>query len=255
MKKLVSIILCLILSISTATLLTGCSPTIFDGEYREVDLSEIETLLPEIKSANKDYSIDFASGVSLYMNVILSTEKRTLNENLNMQSTMVNGLLRTKGKVISRDNYTDISDQYVVRTNFYCENNTSYVALTQNDETVKIKYFQSILVSLAETLDPIMEYMSIENFVALTRVNTAKWCIDDTSDVLKIKLEYKESNENLKTIWIFNAEYKLTAFSITASESVENYSTTKTTFSFQPWTGTIETPGDLDEYQPIPNPF
>ena len=165
MKKLVSIILCLILSISTATLLTGCMETVFDGEYREVDLSEIETLIPEIKSANKDYSIDYASGVSLYMNVILSTEKRTLNETLNMQSTMVDGLLRTEGKIISRDRYTDLSDQYVVRSNFYCSNNTSYIALTQNDETVKIKYFQSILVSLAETFDPIMEYMAIENFV------------------------------------------------------------------------------------------
>ena len=255
MKKLVSIILCLILSISTATLLTGCLETIFDGEYREVDLSEIETLIPEIKSANKDYSIDFASGVSLYMNVILSTEKRTQNETLNMQSTMVNGMLRTEGKIISRDIYTDINDQYVVRTNFYGTKNTSYIALTQNDETVKIKYFQSILDSLAQTFDPIMEYMAIENFVALTRDYTAKWYIDDTSDVLKIKLEFKESNENLKTIWIFNAKYKLTAFSITVSESVENYSTTKTTFSFQPWTGTIETPDDLDEYQYMPNQF
>ena len=125
MKKLVSIILCLILSISTATLLTGCSATIFDGEYREVDLSEIETLIPEIKSANKKPSINFNNGISLSMNVRTSTRAIKQTESISMKAIKFAGALMSEGKMLSRTDNNISSESDVVHTDFYCSNSTS----------------------------------------------------------------------------------------------------------------------------------
>ena len=249
MKKLVSIILCLILSISMSTLLTGCLGTIFDGEYREVELSEIETLMPEITKANKTFKIDYDAGVRLYLSADMTSGDTRQTENVTIRSIKTDNAFKAEGSFTMRNIISSTSETQVVRGDFYSTKTISYISLVQEEETVKIAYLEGIIDSFKETFEPMMEYVEIDYYIEESK-NTpeAKWYIDDASENIKIKLDYNDSDgARAKIIWIYNAEYKLSAFEVVLSQTYKTGSA-KITFSFEPWSGTITPPTDLDSY-------
>ena len=105
---------------------------------------------------------------------------------------------------------------------------------------------------LEESLDTILGYLIITDYVELTKNDSsAIWQIDDTQELLKIKLDYTEETGSAKIIWIYNSQYNLIACQFIASSSSGTgilTSSAKVTFSYEPWSGTITPPSDLDSY-------
>ena len=243
MKKLLTIMLCLILTISASTMF-GCQKSIFDGNYTETSKTEVATLASNIADADGGEEMDYAQGTKLSLNASIVNGEESLSLKMDIKTIAKDNDFKMEGSI-------DFSypSQTVAGELFYAEG-----CLYLNSNSGKIKQQIDYNAFFDEYLNSTFAIpFAISDLLGQLSLNPNVKCfVDDKTDVKKIKIEFESSTEGTgKAVFVYNAQYKLIALSYDISLEINTGDTsTKISagFSIEPWSGSISTPTDLDTY-------
>lgn len=254
MKKFICLTLCLILTACMAISLTGCTESVFDGEYRQVESTDLVSTMQEINDADTGVYVDYNKGLDLSFRTNVVTQYTTQTVTLNLNSIKSGGSLKMQGSFSLKDRYNSSSESNSTTGNVYYAYNFTYLSVKQGENTVKIKTFSNFKNAVDDIFAEIKPYFSPYFFrYRLHTDSESQWYLDDTQELLKIKVEFNdyEMGEG-KAVWVYDSQYNLNAFLFSSSTtSTINGLETKADvrISFEPWSGEIYLPSDLDSYR------
>lgn len=258
MKKIICLTLCLILTACMAISLTGCTESVFDGDYRQVESTDLVSTMQEIHNADTGVYIDYDKGIALSFNTNLVSPNTTQTVTFNLNSIKSNGSLKLQGSFSLRDRYIFASEAnsttgQVYYTDNYSDNFT-YLTIKQGEDTVKIKSlsnFKNAVHDILVNFEPFFSSYSL--YLRLQLDSGYQWYLDDTQELLKLKIEFNnyEMGE-CQAVWVYDSQYNLNAFLFDSSTTTTaNGQETKAyaRMSFESWSGEIYPPSDLDSYR------
>jgi hypothetical protein len=243
MKKLLTIMLCLILTMSASTMF-GCQKSIFDGNYTETSKTEVATLASNIADADGGEEMDYAKGAKLYLGAEIANGEESLSLKIDIKTIAKDNDLKMEGSVdFSNPSQTVAGKLYYSEGFLYLNSDTEKSKQQIDINSFFDQYFSSIF-EIPFAINDFLEDLSLNPNV--------KCFVDDKTDVKKIKIEFESSTEGTgKAVFVYNAQYKLIALSYDISLEM-NLGDTNTKisadFTFEPWSGSISTPTDLDTY-------
>ncbi len=254
MKKIICLTLCLILTACMAISLTGCTESVFDGEYRQVESTDLESTMQEIQDADTGVYIDYDKGIALSFNTNLVNQFTTQTLTLNLNSIKSGGSLKLQGSFSLKDRYNFVSETDSTTGKVYYTDNFTYLSIKRDEDTVKIKSlsnFKNAVYDILVNFEPFFSPYSL--YLSSQTDSEYQWYLDDTQELLKIKIEFNdyEMGEG-KAVWVYDSQYNLNAFLFSSSTtSTINGQETKADvrISFEPWSGEIYLPSDLDSYR------
>ncbi len=271
MKKLLSILTCVVLSLSMIFAI-GCGgeSAAFKGDYKEASKEEIALLAAEFDAVEDSSEVDFSKGVK--MEFYSSTDvdggigdSGTLDMEMNFYSIYKESGLQMSGDMSMKYKGDNAPDDEKVE--FYYKDGTSYVAVGDMKVATKVDSDDFIDDNFGEAFASLEELDDvIEEFLAYG--NDAKYSIDKNEENIKVKFEYNGSikqnqlgvsiDMDMETTYIFVFDavtkkliaYKAEVFAdFTSTASGQSYSgKNATTLVIEPWQGEVELPSDLDTY-------
>ncbi len=252
MKKLLSLLICFSLVISIA-LVGGCSPSIFNGNYQEVQAATVEQMATQISQAEKGQEMDYAQGTKVFYDMKI-TGAEDMRIKIDLKSIAVENDLQMQASMqMTANNQTHSSDIYLTQ-------GYMYASTINQGQSMKIK----TPMTIDEMLGGFAEDAGAEFFYSICAIldmledrEGVKWYIEDKEDLKKIKVDYAQENMGeIKVCLVYNAQFKLIAMLYELRLYISLGTDTmgvQLKMSVEPWIGTISLPTDLDTY--IEDPF
>ena len=271
MKKFLTILLCIALSISMLTF-TACksgSPGHFDGEYQASNETEIQQLADSLSSKPQSAGFTWENGFKVNLDLSGNMGGGDVSVDIQYCVGLFNSELGVTGKVdLSDVDGTVKADIYFIDGYTYYDGSLG----VHGGSTITGKYKET------STYADFMDYFGIttilmESFAdslpyVIGGTKTANYFVENTTDGMKIKIdiprqtdvqtqgEYTISTDGVGTyIWTYDADYNLTGIYIDMSSTTattgpdfSNQTRISATLEILPFDGAIELPSDLDSY-------
>ena len=265
MKKILTVVLCLLVAISSL-LVAGCSSSsVFDGNYTEVEQTEINTFASTVE--DKATAVDFSDGIEMTMKISFPLENQVYDVNMNFKTTFSDDILLIEGNMSTPFQTSPTGPMQVMKADFWCANGNIYMKANYGGQELKIKqsmdideFINEYTGSSAEEVETSLSAL-LEKYAEATNV---KYFLEQTETLSKAKIEIPElvvEGQKIKmtTAFVYDAELTLTAVMMDLEMTVDNDLDpntegvkTKTYISIQQWQGTINLPSDLSSYLEIP---
>ncbi len=249
MKKLLALMLVLSLCVSTA-LFTACGSSTFKGNYKETTAEEVTTFMAEIAEDGEE--IDILSGVKIVIKADMPMGEETMKVDASMSLTE-----EEEGKYALTSNYYVKMGETEADMDVVYKDGVSYTNIKTKGAEAKIKATQDIddALNSLEALEMAFEYDLDMALEMAAQYEGVKIYMDKGEDGAKIKVSGKIEDEgskgDIELIFVYNAQNKLIASSITMNaEMTYEGETVKTsmTATVEPWSGKISAPSDASDY-------
>lgn len=250
MKKVLTIILSLVLTLSVA-LFSGCGDSsLFSGKYTEVQASELTTFAAEVDAAEGGDEIDYDGGINVYvkMDVTQTIETVTNSQSVTMDLKAIaeNNELKMQGDVTNKTNgVKQTGSMYYYQDYMYMDGGVSgkYKMPIGLDDYINLNLAGAIGTGTFLSLEDLLEESIGEG-------ETLKFYQDNSGEDTKIKVEYSAQGRGFSLVFIYNAQKKLVAYRMSAHFEEEGFSGA-VVIEYKPWTGSITLPTDLNTYVQI----
>ena len=252
MKKLLTVVLCLVLALSTATMM-GCSKSTFDGDYQETDVATVEQMAAEIAEAEGGEELDYGQGVKLAFDMDVASGELSGELKMDIKAIAVEEDLQMQGSMTMTEGEESQTGE------MYFTEGYMYTAATYEGQTMKMKVpmtIDDLIGNYVNEMGSDVTYSISEVLDMMEGAEGVKWYVEDKEDSKKIKVEYAdEEMGEVKVILVYNGQYKLIAVSYEMSMSMtmgEETMTMNLNMTVEPWSGSISLPTDLNTYTEMP---
>lgn len=308
MKKLVSIALCLVLSLSIIATVGCGEKSAFDGNYKESSVDEVKTFAAAVESTETDEQLGFSSGVNLNLATTVKLNDSTVKMDANLKSALTDENLQMSGGInatIPKDLAEELNatGDVTINANVYLNDGNIYFSVDgknldgndsfqlpykgyisvdtissiiggiigggflATDEDDLIGDFDGIgdigdigeigdISGIFENFNP-SDLLSISYIVEmLNEIEdedvTTKFYLDDGKNEKKFKAEVADEINKLSIIFVYDANYKMTALKIEVSGTIAIDENTTMEIDFvvtlEQYSGSIKLPKDLETY-------
>ncbi len=258
MKKLLTTILCLVLTMSIV-LATGCkednlSDKIFEGNYTEVQASEITAFNATVGESGKE--VDMSKGIKFefIQNEMDDDEYEKINVSFN--TSLLDEIFVMKGRITQEEK--DDGNDKNIDADIYYSGDTLYCndGVSKTCQKIPLKsYISSMTMGFsALTLENVETVIS-----RLLNIKEFKYYKEVGESVTKIKFEFSERedlDERKSGIILFtynNTQNNLIAVNVKIVEDstsiFDKDEYDETIMNIEGWSGDIDLPADLDTYQ------
>ena len=262
MKKFINVLLSLILALSLLVF-TACDENtgnIFEADYKEASVAELATLVNSVDASTNGDEVNFNDGVKLVLNAnIMGT---TIQMDLKTQKTEDDLLM--EGSVLTAATYAtytnEIQGKVYYKGGYLYTDSSSSVKL--DDQVISQEFSKT---KQAYTLDEYLEVFTELSIIELDieemldqfeETENVKYYVAKTNTKTNVKIEITNFSEdgttvNGSVVFVFDANYKLIGYMMDATISATYFGETETYntyMSFEPWSGTVNIPSDLSDY-------
>lgn len=321
MKKLVSIALCLVLSLSIIATVGCGEKSAFDGNYKESSVTEVQTFAEKVDATENDEQLGFSSGFNLNLATTVKLNDSTVKMDANLKSALTDEKLQMSGGInatIPKDLAAELNatGDVSINASVYLNDGNIYFSvdgknLSDNDSFqlpykgyISVDTIGSIIGGIigggflaTDTDDLIGDFDNIggidgiggigdignigdisgifENFnpsdllsisYIVEMLNelddedvTAKFYLDDGKTEKKFKAEVTDETNKLSVVFVYDANYKMTALKIEVSGTYAVDEETAMGIDFvvtlKQYSGSIKLPKDLDTYKDLSTQF
>ncbi len=259
MKKVLTMLLCFVLTLSIA-LATGCGgDATFNGNYSEASVVNTAAFAEKVENAEGKQEIDTAKGIEMTFKLEGSDSAEGITESITMNMSLKSAIKDEKfsfaGKVDGITKCTGEQDEKEAMEMYYSDGKF-YV--NENGDKMYVELDMEAAISQVENglSQAFYQIQSLEELLAeFTVMPGAKIYIDDNENTPKIKFEYKVEADGLKTemltVMVFDKDYNLTAYKMEMKISgvMDGVNgSTNMSMTIKPYSGNIDLPSDLDAY-------
>ncbi len=278
MKKLISILMCLVLSLSMAMAI-GCGNSegtgkIFEGKYTETTSENLKTYAAEVDKVEDAEDLNFAKGLAMNyqmtMNMKQGEENLDIEMLMNIRTSIKDGKFKMSA-VSTTDAETDVKDNQTadmviealggIDMELYFNDNNYYAKMEDAKYYIPFNVDDAV-DAVEEDFETALDYViELDDAIEMITSQTgAKLYIDESGDNTKIKIEAKasavvnsSSNEGTMTIvFVFDKNHKLVAYQMEMTSTGKMFGTSEGSMTvklgIEPYSGNVDMPKDLDTY-------
>lgn len=263
MKKFLAIALVLMLAVGCFCL-TGCGDATFDGNYQEATTEEIQTIVNSADFQQGTHEIDESNGYEMIMDMYMLDGDNLIDVDMNLKFAMVEDDAQMQGSIngkVKADLGTPVDME--ARGNFYYADGWTYadetgkISGTQITQKVKKQVEWDTYYAPYLSLMSMAEYYDLSLLVEMLEEDdnvSVSIATDNSGTKIKFVVTADEegSEGSVEAIFVYDADYKLTATKINIDARYtddDGTTTTKILMTYKPWTGTINLPADLADYE------
>ncbi len=255
MKKVISIILSVLLTLSIISL-SGCKEDIFEGKYEEVSREKVIKVL-EYFQRNEENLIDWASGASITM--LEKTNDVEYNIECRIAFTQ---LLGERTGVLEYIEIAQINDK-TEKTEVIFDGAFAYKKTEFAKNTQKVKgqvSFEDIVIDyidIDDEEDVIGDALSLSLESSEKENVTIKYYLDNKGkELTKLRVEYVAYEDdvilNIKECFVYDKDYNMQAINID-TKMVGETDTINAAITIEKWDGEISVPFDTEDYTTVEN--
>ncbi len=269
MKKLLTLFLCLVLTLSLA-LVAGCNDdknSSFGGDYKEATKEEVLAFASDIEESA--YEIDFSKGISLNAQISSSSSEGSTEVEMSLKSLLKDGSFKMAGVINGTESGVvegETIEESGVYGLYYDANKYYYYEKEDGEETKTVKEldYQDVLplanMNFGYALSNIKSLnIMIERQFAMYG-DGVEYSMEATETSTKIKIAFNGDVEqggatgsaDVEVVFVFDANKQLVGFSMESevSGSHPDYGemTNVVSLTIEAFDGEIELPSDLDSY-------
>ena len=254
MKKLLTLLLCLVFAIS-AFAMCGCKDKIFEGRYSVATDKQIQSIVNTTHYAENGETFDYNGGLQITCSANIYDGADYIDFYMNFQSLAQGDNLMMQGE--ARIN-TSLDDYFATSAKIYYSDGYAYTAYDTSEGVEKYKERISATKLLAEYMELVHGYnLTLEQmYTSLRDEEGVTWYIAESKLYNKVKVEivYSDEYETIVSdvVYVYDINYQLIALSIDVVSTdtiTENGTTSTISIVIKPWLGLIILPTDLDTYE------
>lgn len=266
MKKLITIMLCLILSLSVFATVGCGGGSVFNGNYKEATETEVEAFAQAVAEAEKGEEFNYNSGVKLELEISVESSEYNMDLSAEIKSIAVEEKLQMAGEM-TMSGIMPGAEEEVEESNsakIYYVDDYMYLDTKIEGEEMKIKQpmtvdeFIGSAGSMGNMGDMGLDLDSVTSLSQLLEsmgeIPNVKISIDNGKSNNKIKIEATDEEMGAvgTAILVYDASYNLIAAKVEMEMSMQISDTESMAMStsvvIEPWSGSIDLPSDLDTY-------
>lgn len=261
MKKMLALALGVFMIVG-ATLFVGCgSKSVFDGNYEEVQVSEVQDFVTELQEAEKSTRMDYLVGSAVKYSMEMEEDGATMEMSIDVKVvTGSENNSQFSGSVKEKSYYPNTEERGdEFSGNIYYKDGYMYFNGTVDGKTKKYKNEIDIEDTLYQMNSINQDIVTIISFI---EAGEGYKCFMDSSDNgTKIKVTYERTEtsesgsaeEKSEVIFVFDKDKNMTAMKISGYERIKDANgkitgNVEIEMTIESWSGTISLPSDLDTY-------
>lgn len=265
MKKMLALALGVFMIVG-ATLFVGCgSKSVFDGNYKEAQVSKVQAFVTELQEAKKSTKMDYLVGSAVKLSMKMEDVGATMEMSMDIKvvtDSENNSQFSGSSKYKSYYPKTEASEEKRLETSaeVYYKDGYMYFNGTEDGKSEKYKDEVNIKIALSEINSFNQDIATIIEDI-LDDGEGYKCFMDSSDNGTKIKFTYEEKTTSgsgsaegkEEAIFVFDKDKNMTAMKISGYEREKDANgkiteSVEIEMTIESWSGTISYPSDLDTY-------
>ncbi len=248
MKKLLTTILCLVLTSCIVLAGAGCGNSVFNGNYVEVQASTVTAFNESVSPTQKGLDVNQGVKFEFIENEFDGNDYE--KETVEFETVIVGGELKMAG---TTSEYEKEGNREVTEScEIYYDGDKMYI----NDGTNKVSFVATVKTHFIRAITRLEEFNFDTVVAKYSNLQGVKYFMEERADQTKIKLEFEDLEDATerttgKILFTYNAQKMLVAINVEiVEEDLEpgDNEYEETIINIEAFGGMIQLPDDLATY-------